>query len=228
MFFWDPTYIILLPAMILAAYAQFKVNSTFDRYNKVGSRNNMTGSEVARRILDSAGLFNVPVEVVNGRLSDHYDPSSRVLRLSNDVYFGRSVAALGVAAHEVGHAIQHKNSYAPLTLRNSIVPVVNFSSNFAWIIFFAGLLFSVKSLTTIGIVLFSGAVIFQLITLPVEYNASTRALRLLKSSGILYEDELKQTEKVLDAAALTYLAGAFMAISQLLRLIALSNRNSDN
>lgn len=228
MFYYDSTYLILIPAMILAAYAQYKVNATFNKYNNVGSRNNMTGSEVARRILDSAQLYDVPVEVVNGRLSDHYDPRNRVLRLSNDVYYGRSVAALGVAAHEVGHAIQHKNGYAPLQIRNSIVPIVNFSSNFAWVIFFAGLIFSMQSLTTIGIILFSGAVVFQLITLPVEYNASTRALRLLKSSGILYEDELKQSEKVLDAAALTYLAGAFMAISQLLRLIALSNRNSDN
>ncbi|MDD6772137.1 MAG: zinc metallopeptidase [Inconstantimicrobium porci] len=228
MFYFDPTYIILVPAMIIAAYAQMKVNSTFAKFSEVQSINGYSGSQTARRLLDSAGLYDVPVELVNGRLTDHYDPRRRVLRLSRDVFYGTSVASLGVASHEVGHAIQHKESYSPLRIRNSLVPVVNFSSNFAWIIFFIGIFMANSLLADIGIILFSGAVVFQLITLPVEYNASTRALRMLKSSGTLYDDELKKAEKVLDAAALTYLAAAFMAVSQIIRLIAIKDRSSND
>ena len=154
MFYFDPTYIILVPAMIIAAYAQMKVNSTFAKFSEVQSINGYSGSQTARRLLDSAGLCDVPVEIVNGRLTDHYDPRRRVLRLSRDVFYGTSVASLGVASHEVGHAIQHKESYSALRIRNSLVPVVNFSSNFAWIIFFIGIFMANSLLADIGIILF--------------------------------------------------------------------------
>ncbi|SFC72452.1 zinc metallopeptidase [Clostridium uliginosum] len=223
--FFDSTMIILIPAMIIAFWAQTKVNSAYTKYSKVRTMNGYSGQQIARMILDEAGLWDVPIELVNTKLGDHYDPSSRILRLSPEVYSGQTIAAAGIAAHEVGHAIQHKETYKPLVIRNSIVPVVNFSSSFSWILFLAGILMGLKGLVTLGIVLFSGAVIFQLITLPVEFNASTRALNVLKSRNILYADEVKGAAKVLDAAAMTYVAAALMAISQLIRLIAISNRD---
>ena len=221
---FDSTWIYLIPALIISIYAQFKVSSTFEKYSHVNSMRGYTGAQVARLLLDNAGLYDIPVEMIPGKLSDHYDPSKRVLRLSNDVYESTSVASIGVAAHEVGHAIQHKEFYKPLMLRNSIVPAVNIGSSFSWILFMIGLLFSIKPLLTIGIILFSAVVIFQLITLPVEYNASSRALKILSSREILYKDEVRGAEKVLDAAALTYVAATLTAIAQLIRLIALSNR----
>lgn len=226
-FFYDSTMIILLPALIISMYAQFKVNSAFQRYSKVFSKRGVTGAEIARILLDEAGLHDIPVELVSGKLTDHYDPTRRVMRLSNEVYYGNSVASIGVAAHETGHAIQHKESYSPLIIRNKIVPVVNISSSASWFLFFIGLVFSIPSLTSLGIILFSAAVIFQIITLPVEFNASARAIRILDIRGILDEEELYGAKKVLKAAALTYVAAALTAISQLLRLIALSNRNND-
>lgn len=226
-FFYDSTMIILLPALIISMYAQFKVNSAFQRYSKVFSKRGVTGAEIARMLLDEAGLYDIPVELVSGKLTDHYDPTRRVMRLSNEVYYGNSVASIGVAAHETGHAIQHKESYLPLIIRNKIVPVVNISSSASWFLFFIGLVFSIPSLTSLGIILFSAAVIFQIITLPVEFNASARAIRILDIRGILDEEELYGAKKVLKAAALTYVAAALTAISQLLRLIALSNRNND-
>lgn len=225
MFYYDSTYLLLIPAMIISAWAQFKVSSTFEKYSKVYSSRGISGSQAARMLLDNNGLYHVPIEVTGGKLSDHYDPTRQVLRLSNDVYYGNSVASLGVAAHEVGHAIQHKNAYKPLVIRNSIVPIVNLGSSMSWVLFIAGLILSIKPLVTIGIILFSGVVIFQIVTLPVEFDASARALKELGSRGILYKDEIKGAKKVLDAAALTYVAATIMAISQLLRLIALSNRN---
>ena len=221
---FDSTWIYLIPALIISIYAQFKVSSTFERYKQVKSMRGYTGAQVARLLLDNAELYDVPVEMIPGKLSDHYDPTKRVLRLSEDVYESTSVASIGVAAHEVGHAIQHKEFYKPLIIRNSIVPAVNIGSSFSWILFMIGLLFSIKPLLTIGIILFSAVVIFQLITLPVEYNASSRALKILSSRDILYKDEVKGAEKVLDAAALTYVAATLTAIAQLIRLIALSNR----
>lgn len=226
-FFYDSTMIILLPALIISMYAQFKVNSAFQRYSKVFSKRGVTGAEIARMLLDEAGLYDIPVELVSGKLTDHYDPTRRVMRLSNEVYYGNSVASIGVAAHETGHAIQHKESYSPLIIRNKIVPVVNISSSASWFLFFIGLVFSIPSLTSLGIILFSAAVIFQIITLPVEFNASARAIRILDTRGILDKEELYGAKKVLKAAALTYVAAALTAISQLLRLIALSNRNND-
>lgn len=223
--FFDPTMIMLIPAMIISFWAQAKVNSTYNKYSQVRTIKGYTGQQVARMMLDDAGLSDVRIEVVNSKLGDHYDPSSRILRLSPDVYAGGTISSAGIAAHEVGHALQHKERYKPLTIRNSIVPIVNISSSASWILFFIGLLMGIKGLTTLGIVLFSAVIVFQLITLPVEFDASTRALNILKSRGILYGDETKNAQKVLDAAAMTYVAATLMAVSQLIRLIALSNRD---
>lgn len=223
--FFDPTMIILIPAIIISFWAQNKIDSTYKKYSKVRTINGYTGQQIARMMLDNAGLFDVRIEVINTKLGDHYDPSSRILRLSPDVYAGGTISSAGIAAHEVGHALQHKEKYKPLTIRNAIVPVVNISSSISWVLFFIGILLSFKGLIILGIVLFSAVVVFQLITLPVEFDASTRALNILKSRGILYGDETKSAQKVLDAAAMTYVAATLMAISQLIRLIAISNRD---
>ena len=227
-YYIDPTYLILIPAILISAWAQFKVSSTFNKYSTVRSINGYTGAQVARILLNDAGLQEVEIQQVPGRLSDHYDPRAKVLRLSSDVYGSTSVASIGVAAHEVGHAIQDKESYSALVFRNAIVPVVNFSSSLSWILFFIGILFSYSTLVTIGIILFSVVVLFQLVTLPVEFNASSRALKLLEARGILYDKEVDGARKVLSAAALTYVAATLMAVLQLVRLIAISNRNSND
>jgi Zn-dependent membrane protease YugP len=227
MFFFDSSMLVLIPALIIAAWAQYKISSTFDRYSRVPSTRGYSGSQAARMLLDSSGLNDVPVEMVPGKLTDHYDPVNRVMRLSTDVFNSSSVASLGVAAHETGHAIQHQERYSPLVIRNSIVPIVNFGSNLSWVLFFAGFILGIPILLRIGIILFLTVVIFQLITLPVELNASRRALSLLDSKGILVEDELQGAKKVLDAAALTYIAAVLMAIAQLARLLILSNRRDD-
>lgn len=227
-YYIDPTYLILIPAILISALAQFKVSSTFNKYSTVRSINGYTGAQVARILLNDAGLQEVEIQQVPGRLSDHYDPRAKVLRLSSDVYGSTSVASIGVAAHEVGHAIQDKESYSALVFRNAIVPVVNFSSSLSWILFFIGILFSYSTLVTIGIILFSVVVLFQLVTLPVEFNASSRALKLLEARGILYDKEVDEAKKVLSAAALTYVAATLMAVLQLVRLIAISNRNSND
>ena len=227
-YYIDPTYLILIPAILISAWAQFKVSSTFNKYSTVRSINGYTGAQVARILLNDAGLQEVEIQQVPGRLSDHYDPRAKVLRLSSDVYGSTSVASIGVAAHEVGHAIQDKGSYSALVFRNAIVPVVNFSSSLSWILFFIGILLSYSTLVTIGIILFSVVVLFQLVTLPVEFNASSRALKLLEARGILYDKEVEGARKVLSAAALTYVAATLMAVLQLVRLIAISNRNSND
>jgi uncharacterized protein len=228
MFYFDSSMLILIPALIIAAWAQFKINSTFNQYSQVQSIRGYNGSQVARMLLDESGLNDIPVEIVQGKLTDHYDPVSRVMRLSKDVFYGTSVASLGVAAHETGHAIQDKERYSPLVIRNSIVPVVNFGSNLSWVLFFAGFILGITSLLRIGILLFMTVVFFQLITLPVEFNASSRALALLGSRDILNEDEVQGAKKVLNAAALTYVAATLMAIAQLARLILLSNSRRDD
>ena len=227
-YYIDPTYLILIPAILISAWAQFKVSSTFNKYSTVRSINGYTGAQVSRILLNDAGLQEVEIQQVPGRLSDHYDPRAKVLRLSSDVYGSTSVASIGVAAHEVGHAIQDKESYSALVFRNAIVPVVNFSSSLSWILFFIGILLSYSTLVTIGIILFSVVVLFQLVTLPVEFNASSRALKLLEARGILYDKEVDGARKVLSAAALTYVAATLMAVLQLVRLIAISNRNSND
>ena len=226
-FYFDRTMILLLPAIIIAFWAQSKVSSTYKKYRTVRTMNGYTGENVARMILDAAGLYDVPVLETRGELTDHYDPTSRVIRLSSDIYHGSSIAAAGIAAHEVGHAIQHKEAYKPLVLRTSIATAVNFSSQASIIIFMIGLLFSIPMLTNIGIIFFTVAVIYQLITLPVEFNASKRALTILENRNILYGNEVNGAKSVLSAAAMTYVAAALMSISQLIRLIAISNRNND-
>ncbi len=223
-FYWDSTLIILLPAIILSAYASFKVNSVTSRYFKVRSARGMTGEQVARRILDSNGLSSVAIYPVRGTLSDHYDPRSRKINLSEDVYYGTSITSISVAAHECGHAIQHKESYVPLVIRSAIVPAVNFASSASWIIILMGF-FVNKNLLWVGIVLFSATVLFQLVTLPVEFNASRRALIQLDSLGIVGQEEKYQSKKVLKAAALTYVAAALSAILQLLRLVVIARNN---
>lgn len=222
--FFDSTFIILIPALIIAAFAQMKVSSAYNKYSKINNMRGITGADTARHILDANGLFDVPIEIIPGKLTDHYDPKAKVMRLSNDVYRGTSIAAVGVAAHESGHALQDQQNYAPIKIRNSIFPVVNFSSQFSWIIFFVGLIFGFSPLINIGILLFTAVVAFQIITLPVEFNASNRAIAILEERGILYGDELSGAKAVLSAAAMTYVAAALMAIAQLLRLLALSNR----
>ncbi|GLC32761.1 zinc metallopeptidase [Clostridium omnivorum] len=222
---WDSSFIILVPAMLISIWAQMKINSAYEKNSKIASRNGYNGAQVARMLLDSNGLYDIPVEIIPGKLSDHYDPSRRVMRLSEGVFYGTSVASIGVAAHETGHAIQHKESYGPLILRNTIVPVVTFSSNASWIIFILGFFLGMPGLIKIGIILFSAVVVFQLITLPVEFNASSRALAILEDRGILIGDEIGNAKEVLNAAAMTYVAAALTAISQLLRLIVLSRRN---
>lgn len=226
-FYFDRTIILLLPAMIIAFWAQSKVSSTYKKYRTVRTMNGYTGEKVARMILDAAGLYNVPVLETSGELTDHYDPRSRVIRLSRDIYYGTSIASAGIAAHEVGHAIQHQEAYKPLVLRASIARAVNFSSQASILIFMIGLLFSIPFLTNLGIVFFTVAVIYQLITLPVEFNASRRALNILENRNILYGNEINGAKNVLSAAAMTYVAAALMSISQLIRLIAISNRNND-
>lgn len=217
----DPTFIILIPAILFSMYAQGKIQSAFSKYLKVRSMRGITGAEAARQILDRNGLFDVPVEVINGRLTDHYDPRSRVLRLSSDVYYGDSIASVGVAAHESGHALQHANGYAPLSIRNSLVPVANIGSNLSWIFIILGFIIN-PFFVKIGILLFSAAVLFQIITLPVEFNASSRALSQIEDNNILSTGEIHGAKSVLSAAALTYVAATLAAVSQLLRLLVIT------
>ena len=222
MFFYDWTFLLVLPGLLLALIAQAGVSGTFAKYQRVSARIGITGAMLARRMLDSRGLNDITIERVSGKLSDHYDPSARVLRLSDGVYDSPSIAALGVAAHETGHALQDQEQYAPLKLRTAIVPMVGIGSNLSWPIFLAGMIFSWQPLLLAGIVLFSLAVVFSLVTLPVEFNASSRALQTLSSGGYLDSDEMVGANKVLRAAAMTYVAAAIGAILQLIRLLLLS------
>ena len=228
-FYWDPTYILVIIGAVITMAASAKVNSTYGKYSKVRSISGMTGAEAAQRILYNAGLSHIRIEHVSGNLTDHYDPRSKVLRLSDTVYGSTSVAAIGVAAHECGHAIQDQQEYAPLRFRNAFVPIANFGSKAAWPLIIIGLLFGSNSvLIEIGVLCFSLAVLFQLITLPVEFNASSRAVAILGNTGMLHGEEIKQTKKVLTAAALTYVASAAAAILSLLRLILLFGRRDND
>lgn len=220
----DPTYILVLIGAVICMIASARVKSTYNKYSRYRSASGMTGAEAAQRILNTAGIYDVTIQHVSGNLTDHYNPSNKTLNLSDSVYGSTSVAAVGVAAHECGHAIQHQKNYVPLTLRAAIVPVANLGSTLAWPLILIGLLFSRNTgvlFIDLGIICFSFAVIFQLVTLPVEFNASRRALRILGEQRILSESELPYTRKVLQAAALTYVASAASAILQLLRLILL-------
>jgi Zn-dependent membrane protease YugP len=221
-YYFDPTYFLLIIGMILSMAASARVKSTFSIYSRVRSASGLTGAEAARRILHMAGITDVTVVPISGSLTDHYDPRNKQLALSQDVYDRTSVAAIGVAAHECGHAIQDAQNYVPLNLRSAIVPVANIGSTLSWPLFLAGLILSIRPLLTLGILLFSFAVLFQLVTLPVEFNASARALKMLGSSGMLGTDEVKSAKKVLTAAALTYVAALASSILQLLRLIILA------
>ena len=226
---FDPTYILVLIGVIISLWASAKVKTTYAKYSRVRSMSGMTGAQAAERILYSAGIYDVRIEHVRGDLTDHYDPRNRVLRLSDMVYGSTSVAAIGVAAHECGHAVQDQKDYAPLRIRNSLVPVANFGTMAAWPIIILGLIFGASSfLINLGILLFSLGVLFQLVTLPVEFDASRRAIEMLGSQGILYGDEVRQTRKVLSAAAMTYVAAAAAAVLALLRLLILfGGRDSD-
>ena len=227
--YWDPTYILVVIGALICIAASAKVKTTFNKYSKYRSMSGMTGAQAAQRILNAAGICDVRIQHVSGSLTDNYNPSNKTLNLSDSVCNSTSVAAVGVAAHECGHAIQHASNYAPLNLRSAIVPIANLGSSLSWPIFLAGLLFSVKSLTTLGIVLFSLAVLFQLVTLPVEFNASSRALRMLETTGILSREENAGAKRVLTAAALTYVAALASSVLQLLRLIILAGgRNRDD
>ncbi len=228
----DIYYLVLVvPAIIISLYAQTKVSTTFSKYSKMQNIRGMTGSDVARRILDMNGLSNVIIEHVKGNLSDHYDPKSKILRLSDSVFSSKSVAALGVAAHECGHAIQHAKGYTPLRIRHAVFPVVQLSSSASVPLIIMGIIFNTPYLIDIGIVLFAAVVFFQLVTLPVEFNASARALSILEETGFLSNnngtDEIKSAKKVLSAAALTYVASALVAAMQLLRFIIIANNRRD-
>ncbi len=224
MFFYDPTMILLIPAIIVTIIAQYKISQSYRKYSQIQSYRGLTGEQAAREILNANGIYDVDIEMVRGHMTDHYDPRAKVLRLSRDVFYGSSIASIGIAAHEVGHAIQHNRSYAPLILRNKIVPAVNFGASFSWLLFFMGLILSVRPLLVFGIILFSFTVIFQLVTLPVEFNASSRALKSIVSLNLLNGEEVRGARNVLSSAALTYVAAALMAIMNLLRLIALADR----
>lgn len=219
---FDGTYVLIILAFLISALVSAKMNATFSKYSKVRSYCGMTGAQAAQRILSSAGIYDIRIEHVSGKLTDHYDPSNKVLRLSDAVYGNTSIAAIGVAAHECGHAVQHARNYVPLSVRSAIVPVANFGSQLSWPLFLAGLIFSFRPLLMIGILLFCAALLFQIVTLPVEFNASARALRMLDETGIMGRQEIRGTKKVLRAAAMTYVAAVIGSLLQLLRLLILS------
>lgn len=224
-YYMDPTYILVLIGVVICMAASSKMNRTFQKYSRVRSHNGMTGREAAERILHSQGIYDVRVEHVSGNLTDHYDPRNKVLRLSDATWQSTSVAAIGVAAHECGHALQHARGYVPLSIRSTLAPVASFESGIAWPLIILGLIFNNHmsvTLLNLGILAFSLAVLFQIVTLPVEFNASRRALNLLGSTGMLYEPEVSDVRKVLTAAALTYVAGTASAILQLLRILILT------
>ena len=230
-FYYDPTYVMVLIGVVICLLASANVNRTFQKYSRIRSHSGMTGREAAERLLHANGIYDVTVQRVAGNLTDHYDPRNKTLNLSDSTYASTSVAAIGVAAHECGHAVQHANGYAPLKIRGSLVPVANFGSTLAWPLILIGFLIQGNAsvlLINLGILLFSAAVLFQIVTLPVEFNASSRALKSLETNGILYTEEVADTRKVLRAAALTYVASAASAILQLLRLILISGGRRRN
>ena len=225
MIWFDWTIIIMIPAILLGLIVQIRLSTTYSRYSKVQSRTGMTGYTAARRILDAAGLRHVPIECIQGELTDHFDPRSNVLRLSNGVYNSSSVAAIGVAAHECGHAIQYAEEYTPMKVRGALVKVTNFSSSISMFLVILGLIFSFRELALVGVALFSVVVLFQPVTLPVEFNASRRAVKIL--DGYMDREELSGVKSVLSAAAMTYVAALVSAIFQLIRLLAIVGGGRD-
>jgi hypothetical protein len=220
----DSTFIILIPLMILAAVASRGVKTTFEKYHRIRSARNITGAEAAQLMLNRNGIYDVKIERISGNLTDHYDPRSKTIRLSDPVYSNASVASISVACHEVGHAIQHAMGYKPLSFRTALLPAAQLGTQAVWPLFFIGLILSFPALMQIGIIFFSFSVLFQLVTLPVEFNASSRALQSMEETGILIAEENDGAKKVLKAAAMTYVAAAAMAIGQLIRMLLLSNR----
>ena len=228
MFFWDISMIILIPGLLLAMYAQAKVSSTYNRYKKVTSHSGYTGAQFARKMLNDNGLYDVTITQISGRMSDHYDPRANQVRLFAEVYNGTSIASLGIAAHEVGHAVQHATNYFPLTVRNLVVPVTNFSSSIYMLFIFIGIIMNSFSMIQFGIMLFAVIVIFQVITLPVEFNASRRAIATLGGDGVLDAEELSGAKRVLGAAAMTYVAAMVTAVLQLLQLLMVFGGHNDD
>ena len=236
-FFWgDWTFLILIPAMIFSLWAQYKVNSTFKQYAKVSNRHGLTGADAARRVLDAAGLYHVRIERVRGHLTDHYDPRENVIRLSDATYGSTGIAALGVAAHEAGHACQHAENYLPIRVRGAIIPLTRFGSMLSMPLFLIGLLFVGSSYVgggigemfmLLGILFFSFSTLFQLVTLPTEFNASARAMKALESGHILYADELPAAKATLSAAAMTYVAALATSLATLLRVLLIFNGRRD-
>lgn len=223
-YYFDPTYALVLLGVILSLAASANVNGSFRKYSRILTRRGIRAEQAADMILRNAGIFDVTIQPVSGNLTDHYDPRSKTLRLSESVYGSSSVSAIGVAAHECGHAIQHAKGYVPLKLRSSLVPIVNFASRISMPLILIGLILGYLGLTQLGILLFASVLVFQLVTLPVEFNASARAVRILDSANILYDDEVGSARKVLRAAALTYVASVIATALQLFRLILLANR----
>lgn len=222
-FYMDYWYVVLvIPAMILSLVVQFKMRATYNKYSGVATRSGITGADMARQVLRDNGVTGVDVVPVSGELTDHYDPKARVIRLSSGVYGSNSIAALGVAAHEAGHAVQHSEAYAPLKIRNSMVPAVNFASSISWWVFIIGLFADMPVFLYGGIILFSLATLFHLITLPVELNASRRAVVALSNTGALNDQEIQGTRKVLSAAAMTYLAALIASVASLLRMVLIA------
>lgn len=231
-FYYDPTYILIIIGMVICLAASAHVNSTFKKYSKYRSKSGTTGAQAAARILESQGIYDVQIRHVSGDLTDNYNPSNKVLSLSDATYNSTSVAAIGVAAHECGHAIQHQKGYTPIAVRNALVPFANWGSRLSWVLIIVGLLFfgqgTGQLIIDIGIFAFSLAVLFQLVTLPVEFNASNRAIKVLESTGIFGNEELRYTKRVLGAAAMTYVAAAASSILQLLRLVILFGGRRDD
>ncbi len=228
MFWWDPTYILVIIGALICAAASSNVNSTYRKYSSVRNVQGYTSQQVAQWILNSAGIYDVRIERIRGDLTDHYSPEEKVLRLSDTVYGSTSVAAIGVAAHECGHAIQHQVDYVPLKIRSSLVPVTNIGASFSWPLLLLGLILGLPGLARAGVILFTVVVVFQLVTLPVEFDASGRAMKILKRDSILLGDELNGAGNVLKAAAMTYVASLFSSVLQLFRLLLITQGSSDS
>lgn len=227
-FFYDYYYIILvIPAMLLAMWAQVKVKSTYNKFSKVGNTRGITGAYAAQAVLTHYGIRDVRIEQVSGKLSDHYDPKAKVIRLSSEVYGGSSIAAVGIACHEAGHAAQHAENYVPIKIRNSLVPVCNIGSSLGIPLALLGYFLGFEPLITVGLVLYAAISLFHLVTLPVEFNASNRAIKVIDETGLLYDDETSGAKKVLKAAAMTYVASLIVALANLLRLILRFNKRRD-
>ena len=227
-FYFDWTVLIVLPALVFSIWAQINVSSTFDKYSKIRTKRGYTGADAARRVLNENGLFDVGIERVRGHLTDHYDPRANVIRLSDSVYSSSTAAAIGVACHEAGHAVQHARGYFPVKVRMAIIPMTKFGSMLAMPIFFIGLLFAMPALLSFGILLYTAVAVFQLVTLPVEFNASARALEAIKTSGMFDAEEHRAAKKVLTAAAMTYVAALATTLLTLLRLLVLANGRRRN